>query len=55
VLAILGRVNRAGATIVMVTHSQQVAEHASRVIRFEDGVVVADEAVERSLALEAAG
>ena len=55
VLAILARVNRAGATIVMVTHSRRVAEHASRIIRFEDGRVVADEPVERTLALQATG
>jgi putative ABC transport system ATP-binding protein len=55
VLAILDRVNRDGATIVMVTHSREVAERASRIIRFADGLVVADEQVDRSLALEAAG
>jgi len=55
VLAILERVNRQGATIVMVTHSDRVAEHASRIVRLADGLVVADEPVDRSLALEAAG
>jgi putative ABC transport system ATP-binding protein len=55
VLAILERVNRDGATIVMVTHSRDVAERASRIIRVADGLVVADEQVDRSLALEAAG
>ena len=55
VLAILERVNRQGATIVMVTHSNRVAEHASRIVRLADGLVVADEPVDRSLALEAAG
>jgi putative ABC transport system ATP-binding protein len=47
VLAILGRLNEEGATIVMVTHSSEVAEHASRIIRFADGLVVADEPTER--------
>ena len=55
VLAILERVNRQGATIVMVTHSNRVAEHASRILRLADGLLVADEPVDRSLALEAAG
>ena len=55
VLAILERVNAQGATIVMVTHSSEVAEHASRIVRFADGLVVGDEALERPpLALEAA-
>jgi len=54
VLAILDRVNREGATIVMVTHSRKVAERASRIIRVADGLLVADEQVDPSLALEAA-
>jgi putative ABC transport system ATP-binding protein len=49
VLAILERVHRNGATIVMVTHSDEVAEHASRILRLADGQVVADEPVERTL------
>ena len=54
VLAILDRMNREGATIVMVTHSREVAERASRIIRVADGLLVADEQVDPSLALEAA-
>jgi putative ABC transport system ATP-binding protein len=53
VLAILERVNESGATIVLVTHSGRVAEHASRIVRLRDGLVVADEPVVRSRALEA--
>jgi putative ABC transport system ATP-binding protein len=54
VLAILERVHHGGATIVMVTHSDQVAERASRILRLVDGRVVADEPVERSLVAGAA-
>jgi putative ABC transport system ATP-binding protein len=54
VLAMLDRMNREGATIVMVTHSREVAERASRIIRVADGLLVADEQVDPSLALEAA-
>jgi putative ABC transport system ATP-binding protein len=54
VLAILERVHRNGATIVMVTHSDEVAEHASRILRLADGQVVADEPVERTLVAGAA-
>ncbi len=54
VLAILERVHQGGATIVMVTHSDEVAERASRILRLVDGRVVADEPVERSLVAGAA-
>jgi putative ABC transport system ATP-binding protein len=54
VLAILERVHQNGATIVMVTHSDEVAERASRILRLADGRVVADEPVERSLVAGAA-
>ena len=42
VLAILSRVHDNGATIVMVTHSSEVAAHASRTVRLADGLVVSD-------------
>jgi putative ABC transport system ATP-binding protein len=54
VLAILARVHRAGATIVMVTHSNEVAARASRILRFADGLIIGDEPVERSMVLGAA-
>jgi putative ABC transport system ATP-binding protein len=55
VLSILGLLNAQGTTIVMVTHSNEVAEHASRIVRLADGLVVEDEALERpALALEVA-
>jgi putative ABC transport system ATP-binding protein len=55
VLSILGRLNDEGATIVMVTHSNEVAEHASRTIRFADGLVVADEPTTRMKSREPIG
>jgi putative ABC transport system ATP-binding protein len=54
VLSILERVNREGATITMVTHSDEVARRASRIIRFADGQVVGDEPVDRTLLQEVA-
>jgi len=42
VLAILDRVHRRGATIGMVTHSDEVGRRASRIIRLADGRIVSD-------------
>lgn len=55
VLSILERVHERGATIVLVTHSNEVAERASRILRVADGEIVADESVQRPLALQSAG
>jgi putative ABC transport system ATP-binding protein len=54
VLTLLERVNAQGATIVMVTHSRRVAERASRILRIEDGLMVADEPIARPSVLEVA-
>jgi putative ABC transport system ATP-binding protein len=43
VLAVLDRLNQTGRTIVLITHEQDVAEHARRLIRLVDGRVVYDE------------
>jgi putative ABC transport system ATP-binding protein len=53
VLGILERLNRQGVTIVLVTHSNEVAQRTSRLLRLADGLVIVDEPVGRSLALEA--
>jgi putative ABC transport system ATP-binding protein len=45
VLGILERLNDEGRTIVLITHEDEVARHAERVIRLKDGAILADEAV----------
>jgi len=42
VMGILNRLNADGRTIVVITHEDEVAAHASRVIRLRDGMVVSD-------------
>jgi len=42
VLAILDRLHRAGTTIVMVTHSHEVGQRASRILNVHDGLLVGD-------------
>ena len=46
VLGVLQRLNAGGATIVLVTHSGEVAERASRILRMADGLLIADEPVQ---------
>jgi putative ABC transport system ATP-binding protein len=46
VLAILQQVNADGATLVMVTHSSEVAERTQRILRLADGRLISDERVE---------
>jgi putative ABC transport system ATP-binding protein len=53
VLALLERLHGEGATIVVVTHSSEVAQHASRLLGVADGLIVGDEPVEHTLELEA--
>jgi putative ABC transport system ATP-binding protein len=55
VLALLERLNRQGTTIVLVTHSEEVAQHAARIVRVADGLIVSDGPVERSVEIELAG
>ena len=43
VLALFDDVNASGRTVVVITHEDEVAEHAKRVLRMRDGQVISDE------------
>jgi putative ABC transport system ATP-binding protein len=42
ILALFQELNRAGVTVVLVTHDADVGRHARRLIRFKDGHVIED-------------
>jgi putative ABC transport system ATP-binding protein len=51
IMDIFQELNREGKTVVMVTHEMDIAEHATRIIRFKDGDVIEDTPVkERRIA-----
>ncbi len=43
IMAILQRLNQAGATIVLVTHEPEIAAYCKRTVVFKDGLVLSDE------------
>jgi putative ABC transport system ATP-binding protein len=49
ILALFERLNAAGRTIIMVTHDENVASHAKRVLRTLDGQIVSDRPTGSSL------
>lgn len=42
IMTLFGELNKEGITIVLVTHETDIAEHASRQVRFLDGKIVQD-------------
>jgi putative ABC transport system ATP-binding protein len=53
IMAILQRLNAGGATIVLVTHEPDIAEHCTRVVVFKDGRLLADRSVDEPVSASA--
>ena len=45
IMALLEKLYEDGHTIVVVTHEEEVAEHARRVVRLRDGVIESDQII----------
>lgn len=52
IMRLFEEIHNAGNTIVLVTHEEDIAQHAKRIIRLRDGVVESDEVVEKVLSSE---
>ncbi len=42
-IELLARVNADGTTIIVVTHEEDIARHARRIVRLRDGLIESDE------------
>lgn len=49
IMSIFQELNRRGTTIVLVTHELNIAQHARRILRMADGLLLADEEVTQAL------
>ena len=54
IMAIFGKLNAMGKTLVMITHDPRIAEHAHRIVRIKDGEIESREEVESPRRSEAA-
>jgi putative ABC transport system ATP-binding protein len=46
IMALFQELHAEGKTVILVTHEEDIAEHAERIIRFRDGHIVSDQKVE---------
>lgn len=49
ILKLIGRLNDAGRTVVIITHEEEIGQFAKRVIKLRDGHIVSDQAQPRSV------
>jgi putative ABC transport system ATP-binding protein len=47
---IFSEINAKGNTVILVTHEEDIAAHAKRVVRLRDGVIESDVATARIMA-----
>ena len=52
VLALLRQIAQSGKTVIVVTHSQEVADYGTRIIRLADGQIIGDERLKPTYPVE---
>ncbi len=55
IMALIGELSRKGNTIIVVTHEEDIAKHARRIIRLRDGLIASDEKQVEGRALSVEG
>jgi putative ABC transport system ATP-binding protein len=48
IMGLFGELSRRGNTLILVTHEEDIARHARRILRIRDGAIAADESLEPS-------
>jgi len=51
VMDLIQKINKAGKTILVVTHEEDIAQMCSRIVRLKDGVIVEDKKIKQKKAL----
>jgi putative ABC transport system ATP-binding protein len=46
---IFEKIQKEGNTVILVTHEEDIAEHAHRIIRLKDGIIENDRANEKKI------
>jgi putative ABC transport system ATP-binding protein len=41
-MALMAELNKKGNTIIMVTHEEDIAKHAHRIVKIRDGMIESD-------------
>jgi putative ABC transport system ATP-binding protein len=49
IMDIFQQIHQEGKTVIIVTHEEDIAKHAQRIIKFRDGYIVSDEKVDNPL------
>jgi putative ABC transport system ATP-binding protein len=49
IMEIFGKIQQAGNTVVLVTHEEDIANHAKRIVRLRDGLIESDRTKSESL------
>lgn len=45
IMGLFGEIHRKGNTVILVTHEEDIAEHAHRIIRLRDGIIESDQRI----------